>query len=46
MSNRLHFQRMQPEGEVSFAVQIGEGILEQGILPGIIQIGMEEDVDE
>ena len=37
---------MQPEGEITFAVQVCEGVSEKGFLPVFIEVGMEKDVDE
>lgn len=37
---------MQPEGEIAFAVQVCDGILEKGSLPVFIEVGMEDDVDK
>lgn len=37
---------MKPEGEIPFAVQIGQGVIQERCLLVFIKVRMEEDVDE
>ena len=39
-------QRVQPEGEIAFSVQVCKGISEKGLFAVFIKVGMEEDIDE
>jgi len=45
-SNLVTTQRMKPEGEIPFAVQIGQGVIQERCLLVFIKVRMEEDVDE
>lgn len=42
----LLLEGVKLEGEVSFVVQIGQSVIQQGLLPVLVQIGVEKDFDE